>query len=1184
MKHFYALLLWGVLLSTTGAQLPRYHAQVFGPEQGIGGGGISDIFKDRQQFLWIVGAHQLQRFDGRNVRTYPFEKNIPQAICAEDNRVWVLSGRKVWRHEPLSDRFVEMPFDTSGGVGIAAIFQLRGQPVCVLTSKGIRAWQEPSGRFETLGWQTPAPRGYTNLWRFDTCGPVIFYPHKDSLVAFNTQTGKWKALHVPAEIPYMRALTPDLVLLSQYDAHTFRYDFARGKITRIDVREYGLSTSPSVLGVTGAASLGRGIFLLTSRIGVLQYDLVHDRMQREHIYAGGKPLELSDMLARIFRDENGVLWAHNTNNVVAFDDLNHGMGLLRNYHYEPDKRWSNRVAGMTEDKDGNLWFCGANGFTRLSPTTGQTHPFHNQEGAVDRLSHASVRGIDFDGKYLILGPTDKGIWMFDPRTERFRRPLYASDSVKRASERDFIDHLRVLRNGDVVVAGRFHPYCIRAGNYRLDFISFPGNRSNTNVVYQDTKGRVWMGTNNGTYCLDEQYRILRHYPSEAIASIHEETENTFLLGTLAGLRRLILEADSARVEKIAGPFEGRPVTFLFPDRLQRWWIGSTDGLFLSDATLSVFKRFDFADNIQGPVFNGNACFRARNDLVFFCGINGINYLYPEKIAMEDHPLSVSIQSMCVGDRDSTMGVQPGETYTFPYQNNTLTFEVVAPYFNNAAKVQYRYRLAGFSENWISMGGGTQIRLAELPPGAYRLEVAASITGEQWYPAAQALAFTILPPFWQTWPFRVAALALLLLWLWVLIRYRENRLKKRQQTQLELEKLKNTTLQYQLETEQVVNYFSRSIASQSTVDEALWSVARQCIARLDWEDCVIYMLDHNKNVLVQKAAWGKKSTPQLQIVNPIEIPLGKGIVGTVAQTGQAELVADTSTDPRYIVDDAERGSEIAVPIIAEGRVIGVIDSEHTQKHFYSTWHLQLLTAIASLCSNKIVLAQTEEARQRALLEALDNQRKAAEAKLQSMRLQMNPHFLFNALNSIQQMTLSGKTDGAALYLSKFSKLLRLILTHSDHDEVSLREETDMLQLYLELESLRFDDTFTYIIACENGLDKDEYRVPTLLIQPFVENAIWHGLLHKEGLRKLQITFSAADDDALMCTVEDNGIGRAAARLHSRSSGHSGKGTSVGAERLRVLNQKKQQHNTLEIIDLHEKDGSPAGTRVCIRLYP
>ncbi|MCW5921215.1 MAG: histidine kinase [Saprospiraceae bacterium] len=1181
MTRLVAIALALAPLFAVQAQLPQYHAQVFGAEQGIGGGGIADMFKDKQQFLWVVNNASLQRFDGRNVRTYPFERNVRQAICARDNRVWVISGQKVWRNHADKDGFGEMPFDTTGGATPIALFQMPDQPLCVLALNGLFAWRDKEGRFERLPQSPPIPRNYTNLWRFDVCGNTLFYHGKDSVHAYDVTTHQARSLPFGHEIAYMYALTPDLVALTDYNSQTFWFDFARSTAKRLDPRRYGLSEGRTIVGITGAAPLGNGRYLMTSRVGTLVYDLPKDQFTRERIYADGKPLELENLLARVWIDENGTLWAHNVNNIVAAGNLSQTLGLLRNPYPEPPKAWNNRTIGAAADDRGNLWFGGAGGFKKLDLSTGKVTPYHAVENATDRLAHPSVRGMGFDGRYVVVGPTDKGVWLFDPIAGRYRRPVYASDSVRRESERDFIDHLAVLRNGDIVVAGRFHPYRIEATTYRMDFISFPGDSSNMNAVFQDKQGRVWLGSHGAVFCLDENYRLLATYPSENVfCLLGGSTDDELLIGTEKGLRHLSLRAGATRMDTVPTPAEGNGITSMLRDSLQRLWLGSLGGLFLADRNLTVFKKFDFADNIQGLVFNGSSCLQASNGMAFFGGINGINYFYPEKIAMDAHRLSVSIQSVRINDRDSVAWWQPATKFEVPFGQNTLSFEVAAPYFNNAGKVQYRYRLTGQSDEWVSNGVSNQIRLAKLPAGDYRLEVAASITGNVWHEAPEALEFSVLPPFWQTWPFRLGVLAALSGLLFAFVRFRENRLKKQQQAQLELEKLQNTNLLYQLETEQVINYFSRSIAAKSTVEEALWGVAQQCIARLGWEDCVIYLLDAERNVLVQKAAWGQKSAAGQTIVNPIEIPVGQGIVGAVAATGKAELLHDAAADPRYIVDDAARASELAVPILAEGRVIGVIDSEHSQQHFFTPWHLQILTAIASLCSNKIALAQTEEEKRRALLEAVENQRQAAEAKLQSMRLQMNPHFLFNALNSIQQMTLSGNGDGAAMYLSKFSKLLRMVLAHSDHEQVSLREEMAMLRLYLELESLRFDDTFDYTLDCQDALDQDEFKVPPLLIQPFVENAIWHGLLHKEGHRHLKIHFDTTTDDRLRCTIEDNGIGRAAAQTFSRNGAHAGTATRVGNERIETLNRRYGQDNTLEIVDLQDANGISAGTRVVI----
>ena len=114
--------------------------------------------------------------------------------------------------------------------------------------------------------------------------------------------------------------------------------------------------------------------------------------------------------------------------------------------------------------------------------------------------------------------------------------------------------------------------------------------------------------------------------------------------------------------------------------------------------------------------------------------------------------------------------------------------------------------------------------------------------------------------------------------------------------------------------------------------------------------------------------------------------------------------------------------------------------------------------------------------------------------------MNPHFIFNSLNSIQQYILNGEIDNANKYLSKFSKLIRLVLHYSEYNFISLEEEINMLELYLSVEKTRFGNSFEYKILIEDELETEEIKIPNLMIQPFVENAIWHGLMHKTGEKK------------------------------------------------------------------------------------
>ena len=158
---------------------------------------------------------------------------------------------------------------------------------------------------------------------------------------------------------------------------------------------------------------------------------------------------------------------------------------------------------------------------------------------------------------------------------------------------------------------------------------------------------------------------------------------------------------------------------------------------------------------------------------------------------------------------------------------------------------------------------------------------------------------------------------------------------------------------------IIEYFSESVFRQNTTEDILWDIASSCIEKIGLEDCVIYLRDHDRKVWVQKAAYGPKNVDYRAIHEPMELAFGQGIVGRVGQTGVAEIVADTASDGAYVVDDAVRGSEMAVPIRCDGEVIGVIDSEHTLPGFFQPFHLRVMQSVANICGQKIGRSLGEE---------------------------------------------------------------------------------------------------------------------------------------------------------------------------------------------------------------------------------
>ena len=389
---------------------------------------------------------------------------------------------------------------------------------------------------------------------------------------------------------------------------------------------------------------------------------------------------------------------------------------------------------------------------------------------------------------------------------------------------------------------------------------------------------------------------------------------------------------------------------------------------------------------------------------------------------------------------------------------------------------------------------------------------------------------------------------------------------------------------ELEIERAINYFATSLVHQHTVDEILWDVTKNCISRLKFVDCVIYLLDEQKNTLIQKAAYGPKNPRSYEIFQPIEIPVGKGIVGSVAKSGKAEIIRDTTKDKRYIKDDDMRLSEITVPIISEGKVIGIIDAEHPEKNFFKPKHLRILMKIAALSAGKINKVQIEEAFRKTEFQLMENNRKIAETKLLALRLQMNPHFIFNSLTAINNFILNNDAEHASLLLTKFSRFVRQVLDNSRTEWISLHDELKALQIYIELEQLRFENKFQVNLNVRSDIDREMVHVPPLIIQPYVENAIWHGLLHKKDGAAILSINCWKEADIIFLQIEDNGIGReASAKMNKNGlSSHKSHGLKVTEERLQILNQVYGVDASVQINDLVMADSQVGGTQVTLQM--
>lgn len=831
---------------------------------------------------------------------------------------------------------------------------------------------------------------------------------------------------------------------------------------------------------------------------------------------------------RMVESGNGIIWIGTYDRLIRWDKNANTSSFFYYTDNENGETVRGDIRALCLDKTNRLWisvdqkgiayFSPAGGFRKLELDTSKSAAFAG--------SNVSEFLVDDEG--LIWACTNKGLFTIDP-------------STKKAQALENHPVLKEL-SGKIVYS-----------------------------AFVDSKKKMWFTTlHDGVYTYDKNKTTLDHYtsrhglPSDICYMVKEDKKGRFFIPTSKGLAIINPDLSIRSFTKKTGLRYDRCESVLIDDENIAWF-SNKNCLVRFDADSNRMEIFDEKAGLLNDGFRVGSCLKIKTGELLWGGYKGVSYFRPEQLKTVILPLQVNIHQMQV--QDSTVDISGKATIRIPYVNNSVTFKFAGIHLGIPGKTYYQYRLAGYDKNWQRAEDIQQVRYSRLPPGKYDFELKASIDGLNWTSSTKKLNINIVPPLWMRWWFITAVILLsvsIVYWF------------------LDARKKKLSRLKEQRKADRLIKYFASSLREQQTVETILWDVARNCVNFLRFEECFVYLLDDSKNVLVQKAVYRPGGSTSPSIEPPEDIPVGHGIVGRIALSGKPELISDSPAAENNPGAEKPCASEIAVPLIWGGKVIGVIDWKHSEKNHFTEKQLSVLVTIASLCANKIVRARAEEEKQRAQTILTSTQQKMADVEMQALRAQMNPHFIFNCLNSINRYILKSDEATASLYLTRFAKLMRLILDNSSSKNVLLSNELEALKLYIEMEALRFDKKFSHELIIDRNVNADSIELPSLMIQPYVENAIWHGLLHKDGGGQLIINVKMTDKGMLQCIIEDNGVGREKAKELKSKSATSRKsfGMQLTQSRLALLNRHAELNASISIIDLEDINKQPAGTKVIL----
>lgn len=891
------------------------------------------------------------------------------------------------------------------------------------------------------------------------------------------------------------------------------------------------------------------------------------------------------------------------------------------------------VTGMMNDRDNNLWISTNRGLFRQNPKKYQVQVTHLPKGIEDQFPNIRLDDIVVDGDKVYAGARGEGgLFIFDKKTLQINQhlvftkngpesnhiraiakgnnsqllfgtngpPLVFDELTRKVKELkppewvrdgDWVGDVLKDKKGNVWIASRLvYKYELETGRYTI-IPSHPELLSGPTGLEEDTAGNIWMfghglaryNTKANKYdILLDSFPFIKMADKQVNAMVIDKQNTIWFNCNNNGLIGYNIDKKTYRHITTANglPDVNMGGIIAIGNKL---WIACFSGLACLDLETSQIRSFGKEDGFPDLPFTKGMRFYydQPSRQLYLAYSTAVVRFNPDQMLMSKPPPRTFIESLVVDGRQ--LNFLPGETVNTTWKDNEIRLTIGTINFSDGNVQRFAYRIVKDSNTpWTLIGNQPSFSISNLAPGTHWIQVKTFAANNRWPEQVKNISIIVSPPFWKREWFIGVVTVLIIVSLYFFIHWRTESARKKEMEKTHIEKLKADDYKNQFELEQITNYFSSSLAGKKTEYDVLWDVAQNLIGRMNYEDCVIYMWNEEKTAMVQKAAYGPKGKPEIIDEHKFEVMPGQGIVGTVIRTSQPILVGDTRTDIRYRVDDEFRLSEVCVPIIHNDELLGAIDSENSAPNYFSERDIKILTTIATLIGNKLKQIESENTLDAKRMELANTNQQLAEARLSALQAQMNPHFVFNALNSIKRMILEGDNEKASRYLSKFALMIRMTLNHSKETFVTLDENIAYLKAYLEMEQLRFDESFSYSIQTGENIDGSETTIPSMMIQPLVENAIWHGLMQAEDDKNIKIHFSE-NHNKITCIIEDNGIGirQSEKQKMVNKPPHHSVGLENLQKRIKIMNEKYNMGCSLEIIDLKEAGLNGSGTRVVLK---
>jgi len=776
-------------------------------EEGLSQGSVNALIQDSRGFLWVGTDDGLNRFDGYQFLVFrpdpvnpdAIEGNIVTALTEDpDGDLWIgTSGAGVQRYDPHAGKFSSLAREDSAATALRSsvinVLQVdrKGRLWIGTENAGVQVFDPASRRLMRVELSSDTRIDAVTDLAMTRSGALFVACGRNGLFAIDPESRNVRQIRVPSIDRHGGVTGVSRITLegSRYlwvgaqDSRLYRYDVRTGvwktyPLLRGAEPAYNLLIKGMRMDAEGnlwVATASNGLYVLQTINGRLSH-VLEELLVPSSLPSSSTRTLYCDRLGNVWIGMNGRGLALHAPAIKEFNLLLRGLRAGEDISIHSFR-------AIYQDSDSVLWIGGYRGFNRLDRKSGKVTVYGRNPRSM--AGNGPFPGMNADNvfvihpdpvdpqRYLILGTEGGGLYRFDKKTEQFWRIPLRDESGGLSDPSDLtIYEIARAADGTLWIGGSHGLWrwdTRDAGSLPTEVAreSFGEQQGGVFAIWEDRNRFLWVGTGrSGLMLLDRLNGDVTGFThvrgdttslsSNSVRCIFEDSRGILWIGTSFGLNRMNRENGTFRSLTRRDGFPNDVIYGILEDDRQYLWMSTNHGLVKFHAEAGVVATYDTQDGLQGNEFNTAAFFRSASGELFFGGVQGLTYFYPDRIYKNQTVPPVVIAGVRSGNRKIHLrnaGVGP-DTIRLKYPEESITFTFAALSFYRPEKNRYRYRINGNDQDWIELGYERLLSFAGLGPGEYVLHVQGSNNDGVWNRQGVTVTLIIEPPFWASWWFRI----------------------------------------------------------------------------------------------------------------------------------------------------------------------------------------------------------------------------------------------------------------------------------------------------------------------------------------------------------------------------------------------------------------------------------------------